>query len=200
MYLNNFNNQVKMESVNCSPQYPFIFVNLNRGVTFYKVKAEKEYSKIIGSIIGDITIESLLSLAGVEGSLNEVIEESFARGDNLKVDMTVSDIYGEASEEILKLPSSLLAACMGKLQTRCGKDPIEKLDVAKSIWVMFCINLGQLISQNVRIENTPTIIINSTRITAEPFLYLLQSVLAFYSPHAFPHFVRNSEIMTSLRL
>jgi hypothetical protein len=71
----------------------------------------------------------------------------------------------------------------------------------KSLWYMFAINLGQLISQNSTIEGINTIIISSCRILFEPFLYSLQSTIYFYSAgKANLHFIQNSDYLTCLRL
>ena len=98
------------------PKYPYIFVNLNKSATFYKIADVNSFTKLSGSIIGDSTIEALIQLAGLQGSLEEVFWKAFEEGDNSNVDLTVGDIYGKGCSS-LKLPDELIASSMGKLQT-----------------------------------------------------------------------------------
>lgn len=65
---------------------------------------------------------------------------AFKEGNNLNADMTVEDIYGK-SYTSLGLSKDIIAASMGKLQTKEPSE-INVLDVVKSLWFMFAINLG----------------------------------------------------------
>lgn len=54
---------------------------------------------------------------GLDGDINLQLERAFKEGNNLNADMTVEDIYGK-SYEALGLPKDIIAASLGKLQTR----------------------------------------------------------------------------------
>lgn len=105
-----------MKKVYVTPSYPYIFVNLNKSATFYRVSDATSFMKLSGSIIGDSTIEGLIQLAGLSGSLEEVFQKAFEEGENANVDLTVGDIYGNGCSS-LKLPNELIASSMGKMQT-----------------------------------------------------------------------------------
>ena len=68
--LKNLNSNSKFSKEYIAPEYPYIFVNLNRSASFYKVSGPKTFTKLSGSIIGDSTVESLFQLIGLEGTLN----------------------------------------------------------------------------------------------------------------------------------
>lgn len=89
-------------------------MNVNRSVSFYKVRSGTNFIKLNGSLITDTTLEHLFSLLGLNGELNEHINRAFEIGDNTKSDMTVEDIYGSAYEK-LQLPKDIIASSLGKL-------------------------------------------------------------------------------------
>ena len=70
----------------------------------------------------------------------EAIDEGF-KGDCSTVDMTVADIYGGNCDN-LGLPGQLLASSMGKAQHLSEDQKVEPRDTAKSIILMFCINIA----------------------------------------------------------
>jgi len=65
------------------------------------------------------------------------------KGDLTAVDMTVGDIYGGHCAD-LGLPENLLASSLGKAQYLKDTSKIQPKDLAKSIMVMFAINIGMM--------------------------------------------------------
>ncbi|CAD8186075.1 unnamed protein product [Paramecium pentaurelia] len=190
----------EIEKVLCPcPNYPYLYLNVNKSVSFYKVQAVNQFVKLNGSLITDTTIEKIFQLIGLDGDINEQLMLAFKEGNNLNADMTVEDIYGK-SYTSLGLSKDIIAASMGKLQT---KEPSEVnvLDVVKSLWFMFAINLGQLAALNAQLEDLTTIIVGSSKITFEPFLLSLQSVLTFFGAGKLNIiYIENMEFLTCLSL
>ncbi|CAK65371.1 unnamed protein product (macronuclear) [Paramecium tetraurelia] len=179
------------------PKYPYLYLNVNKSVSFYKVQAVNQFVKLNGSLITDTTIEKIFQLIGLDGDINEQLTLAFKEGNNLNADMTVEDIYGK-SYTSLGLSKDIIAASMGKLQT---KEPtsVNVLDVVKSLWFMFAINLGQLAALNAQLEDLTTIIVGSSKITYEPFLLSLQSVLTFFGAGKLNIiYIENMEFLTCL--
>jgi len=117
-------------------------VNIRSGVSYYQVSDELQCERVSGSIIGESTFASLIRLlAGYENCM-EALDEGM-KGDLTAVDMTVGDIYGGNCAD-LGLPDTLLASSMGKAQYIKETDKIKPRDLAKSIIVMFAINIGMM--------------------------------------------------------
>jgi pantothenate kinase len=78
----------------------------------------------------------------------ENFQEAFdqgMQGDCSALDMTIGDVYGEGCSTMGLIPQ-IPASCMGKAQ-HFEKEEIDKLDkkdIAKSLILMFCINLGMM--------------------------------------------------------
>ena len=72
----------------------------------------------------------------------EALDEGL-KGDLTAVDMTVGDIYGGNCAD-LGLPEELLASSLGKAQYIKDTEKIRPRDLAKSIIVMFAINIGMM--------------------------------------------------------
>ncbi|KAM3136723.1 hypothetical protein pb186bvf_011168 [Paramecium bursaria] len=177
--------------------YPYLYVNINKSVSFYKVNAVDDYTKLNGSLITDTTLENLLRLLDLKGDINEHFSQAFIEGDNNHIDLTVEDIYGNNYQQ-LNLPKDIIASSMGKLQTKIPQN-LNKFDIIKSFWFMFAINLGQLSSLNAQIEDLKTVIFGSSKIIIDPFLYTLQVTTSFFGQGKLEiNFIKNSEYLTCL--
>lgn len=103
---------------------------------------EGDFERISGSIIGEATFAGLIRmLAGYENCM-EALDEGL-KGDYTAVDLTVGDIYGGHCED-LGLPTDLLASSLGKAQYIKDPKTLNRRDLAKSIIVMFAINIAMM--------------------------------------------------------
>lgn len=115
---------------------------------------EGNYSRLSGSIIGETTFGTLIRLLTGYENYMEALDEGM-KGDCSTVDMTVADIYGGNCDN-LGLPGQLLASSMGKAQHLKADTQIEQRDIAKSIIVMFSINvalMSNLIAESANIDH-----------------------------------------------
>ncbi|AQL01258.1 Pantothenate kinase family protein [Zea mays] len=74
--------------------FPYLLVNIGSGVSMIEVIGKGKFERIIGSHLGGGTILGLARLLTGCSSYEEFLELS-QRGNNLSVDLTVGDIYGE---------------------------------------------------------------------------------------------------------
>jgi len=118
------------------------------------VTEEGKTERVSGSIIGEATFAGLIRLlAGYENYM-EALDEGLT-GDYTAVDLTVGDIYGGHCED-LGLPDELLASSLGKAQYVKDPKSLKPKDLAKSIIIMFAINIGMManmVAESADLEN-----------------------------------------------
>ncbi|CAG8951836.1 hypothetical protein HYFRA_00005640 [Hymenoscyphus fraxineus] len=93
--------------------YPYLLVNIGSGVSMIKVSGPREYQRVGGTSLGGGTLWGLLSLLTGARTFDEMLGNA-ERGDNVKVDMLVGDIYGTDYGKI-GLKSSTIASSFGKV-------------------------------------------------------------------------------------
>jgi len=86
----------------------------------------------------------------------EALDEGL-KGDYTAVDLTVGDIYGGHCED-LGLPNDLLASSLGKAQYIKDPKTLKPKDLAKSIIVMFAINIAMMANMVADTEDLKTVI------------------------------------------
>jgi Fumble len=132
--------------------FPLIVISIKGGVNFYKLESpDAQPKKLLASIMGELTIAGFVRLCltdpntpsnGVWSRVNTLIDESWRSGSNLKVDLTVGDIYGPGVEKIAGLHKDIIASSMGKSASQL-KDTSD-LDYIVSAIVMLAINIGNM--------------------------------------------------------
>ncbi|VAI84074.1 unnamed protein product [Triticum turgidum subsp. durum] len=127
---------------NDSNIFPYLLVNIGSGVSMIEVIGKGKFERIIGSHLGGGTILGLARLLTGCSSYEEFLDLS-RRGDNLAVDLTVGDIYGERGYPKIGLPASTTAASFGKVNS--GKlSEYKAEDLAAALLNSFTYNIGQI--------------------------------------------------------
>ncbi|AQL01259.1 Pantothenate kinase family protein [Zea mays] len=107
-----------------------------------EVIGKGKFERIIGSHLGGGTILGLARLLTGCSSYEEFLELS-QRGNNLSVDLTVGDIYGEEGYPKIGLPASTTAASFGKVNSsKLSEYKVE--DLAAALLNSFTYNIGQI--------------------------------------------------------
>ncbi|WVZ82039.1 hypothetical protein U9M48_029351 [Paspalum notatum var. saurae] len=127
---------------NDSNIFPYLLVNIGSGVSMIEVIGKGKFERIIGSHLGGGTILGLARLLTGCSSYEEFLELS-QRGNNLTVDLTVGDIYGEEGYPKIGLPASTTAASFGKVNSsKLSEYKVE--DLAAALLNSFSYNIGQI--------------------------------------------------------
>ncbi|KAJ1258511.1 hypothetical protein BS78_10G080800 [Paspalum vaginatum] len=127
---------------NDSNIFPYLLVNIGSGVSMIEVIGKGKFERIIGSHLGGGTILGLARLLTGCSSYEEFLELS-QRGNNLTVDLTVGDIYGEGGYPKIGLPASTTAASFGKVNSsKLSEYRVE--DLAAALLNSFTYNIGQI--------------------------------------------------------
>lgn len=122
--------------------FPYLLVNIGSGVSMIEVIGKGKFERIIGSHLGGGTILGLARLLTGCSSYEEFLELS-QRGNNLSVDLTVGDIYGEEGYPKIGLPASTTAASFGKVNSsKLSEYKVE--DLAAALLNSFTYNIGQI--------------------------------------------------------
>lgn len=136
-------------------EYPLLAISIKGGVSFYRIESpESQPVKVIASILGEFGLAGCLKLIHQDDpniSINQIIAAAFKEGDNLKVDLTVGDIYGDGVSQVAGLHKDIIASSVGKSNQQLANP--SKHDYVFSIIAMLCINLGNISSLVVRISN-----------------------------------------------
>ncbi|CAL5051704.1 unnamed protein product [Urochloa decumbens] len=127
---------------NDSNIFPYLLVNIGSGVSMIEVIGKGKFERIIGSHLGGGTILGLARLLTGCSSYEEFLELS-QRGNNLSVDLTVGDIYGEEGYPKIGLPASTTAASFGKVNSSKLSD-YKMEDLAAALLNSFTYNIGQI--------------------------------------------------------
>lgn len=129
-------------------KFPTLVVNIKGGVTFYRL--DSLYSKpikVLASIFGEFSLSGLIKLFTDKfpgESLNQIIKRALLEGSNLKVDLTVGDIYGEGIGQVAGLHKDIIASSLGK--TNASLEGVSDLDYIAGAIVMFAINVSNISS------------------------------------------------------
>ncbi|KAG6473224.1 hypothetical protein ZIOFF_067137 [Zingiber officinale] len=112
--------------------FPYLLVNVGSGVSMIEVIEKWKYQRIIGTHLGGGTILGLARLLTGCTSYAELLELS-QRGNNLAVDLTVGDIYGEQgySKPWLGGVTELRETTEALLATVSGAHSLHYLTLAK---------------------------------------------------------------------
>lgn len=127
---------------NDSNIFPYLLVNIGSGVSMIEVIGKGKFERIIGSHLGGGTILGLARLLTGCSSYEEFLELS-QRGNNLAVDLTVGDIYGEQGYPKIGLPASTTAASFGKVNSSKLSE-YKAEDLAAALLNSFTYNIGQI--------------------------------------------------------
>ncbi|GJN29347.1 hypothetical protein PR202_gb17568 [Eleusine coracana subsp. coracana] len=127
---------------NDSNIFPYLLVNIGSGVSMIEVIGKGKFERIIGSHLGGGTILGLARLLTGCSSYEEFLELS-QKGNNLSVDLTVGDIYGEEGYPKIGLPASTTAASFGKVNSNKLSD-YRVEDLAAALLNSFTYNIGQI--------------------------------------------------------
>lgn len=98
------------------PKYPYLLGALRKGALFFKVNSKDDVEKLAGSIIGELTIGSILEAIthNKKEDLEEIILRAFEFGNNRNADLLVEDIYGKSFHG-LGIDGSVIASSLGKV-------------------------------------------------------------------------------------
>ncbi|GJN00621.1 hypothetical protein PR202_ga17817 [Eleusine coracana subsp. coracana] len=127
---------------NDSNIFPYLLVNIGSGVSMIEVIGKGKFERIIGSHLGGGTILGLARLLTGCSSYEEFLELG-QKGNNLSVDLTVGDIYGEEGYPKIGLPASTTAASFGKVNSNKLSD-YRVEDLAAALLNSFTYNIGQI--------------------------------------------------------
>lgn len=122
--------------------FPYLLVNIGSGVSMIEVIGDGKFERIIGTHLGGGTILGLARLLTGCTSYDEFLELS-QKGDNLAVDLTVGDIYGEQGYPKIGLPATTTASSFGKVTTSKLSD-YKAEDLAAALLNAFTYNIGQI--------------------------------------------------------
>ncbi|KAG0502238.1 hypothetical protein HPP92_002310 [Vanilla planifolia] len=122
--------------------FPYLLVNIGSGVSMIEVIGKGKFERIIGTHLGGGTILGLARLLTGCRSYDEFLELS-QRGDNLSVDLTVGDIYGQHGYPKVGLPATTTASSFGKVTSSKLSD-YKAEDLAAALFNAFTYNIGQI--------------------------------------------------------
>jgi hypothetical protein len=129
-------------------KFPLLIVNIKGGITFYRLdEVNSIQKKVIASIFGEFSLTGLIRLMTDKfpgESINNIIKKALTEGSNLKVDLTVGDIYGDGIHQVAGLHKDIIASSIGKCKDAV-KD-VSDLDYIASAIVMFAINVSNISS------------------------------------------------------
>ncbi|WOK91944.1 pantothenate kinase 1-like [Canna indica] len=140
----NSDGRVKSEHIDHNEHniFPYLLVNVGSGVSMIEVIGKWKFQRIIGTHLGGGTILGLARLLTGCKSYEEFLELS-QRGNNLAVDLTVGDIYGDGGYSKHGLPASTTAASFAKVTSNKLSD-YKPEDLAAALLNAFTYNIGQI--------------------------------------------------------
>ena len=127
-------------------KFPMILASIKGGTTFYRLDSmESQPIKIVASIFGEFTLAGIIKLVSEkhpQDSINKVLKRSILNGINLKVDLTVGDVYGGGVDQISGMHRDIIASSIGKNNSQL-ENPTDEDYVVASL-VMFAINVANI--------------------------------------------------------
>lgn len=143
--------------------YPYILVVIRSGMTIHRVNSVNKIAKIGSSAIGGSTFVGLMRMLTKFTDPEQAIHQSIS-GNNMKIDLSVGDIYGYGIE-ISGLKSEVIASSFAKASKLSSEErkKLEDKDVCMSICSMVMINMIQIAYLYAKLEGISEIVIVGTK-------------------------------------
>jgi pantothenate kinase len=151
-----------------------------------------QIDRVNGCSVGGATFWGLCRLLTSYRTFDEAIE-STAKGDNTKVAMLVSDIYGGGYNKI-GLPGDIVAADFGKISVRRsprapsgqgggkgGEPAIEDADLTRALLVMVLNNIAQVANSSAKEHSIDRIFFGGSFLRKGTMMRILTSALKYWS-------------------
>lgn len=183
---------------------PCLLVSVGSGVSVIKVEPhapgqgnqpkEVLVRRVNGSSVGGATFWGLCRLLTSYRTFDEAVSAADT-GDNNKVAMLVSDIYGGAYTK-LGLPGDIVAADFGRIATRrlpraptraghpeCpnGEASVEEADLTRAVLVMVLNNVAQVAHSSSREHGIDRIFFGGSFLRRGTMMRIVTSALKFWS-------------------
>lgn len=127
-------------------KFPLLMVSIKGGTTFYRINSfDSAPKKVIASIFGEFTLAGIIKLITRKypySSINEILKNSIRNGINLKVDLSVGDIYGDGVDQVAGLHRDIIASSLGKNHSQL-ENPSDEDYIISSL-VMLAINVANI--------------------------------------------------------
>lgn len=117
-----------------------------------------------------------LSILMTDFSNSDEAYISGINGDNIKIDMTVEDIYGDELSN-LGLSKDIIASSFGKAVHNKNKLKYSQKDLIRSLITMIAVNIGQMSWLYSDIERVKNIIVVGSKFVGEEFFFMFQVFL-----------------------
>ncbi|GJN00620.1 hypothetical protein PR202_ga17816 [Eleusine coracana subsp. coracana] len=122
--------------------FPYLFVNIGTSVSMMEVSGKGSFKTITGSHLGGGTILGLAKLLTDCSSYEEFLEQS-QKGNNLSIDLTIKDTFGESCHKC-GIPASFVVGSFGRVHSNeLSEYKIE--DISASLMNCFIHNIGQIV-------------------------------------------------------
>ncbi|KFD53236.1 hypothetical protein M513_05946 [Trichuris suis] len=131
---------------------PYIVVNIGSGVSILAVDDKQTFRRVLGGG----TFQGLCCLLAGTESFEEALQ-SAARGDNLKVDKLVRDIYG-GDYKAFNLSGTTVAASFGNMIHADKRALVTSDDLTSSVLVTVTHNIASLALLCARVEKMKKLI------------------------------------------
>ena len=105
--------------------FPFLLANIGSGVSVIRVDSPNSYERVSGTAIGGATYYGLCKLLTRCESFDAAMDLA-AHGDSRRVNLLVSDIYGEGGYNKVGLSGNMTASFFGKKRKKTQRKPTEK--------------------------------------------------------------------------
>ncbi|MCL4132882.1 UNVERIFIED_CONTAM: hypothetical protein GTU68_026623 [Idotea baltica] len=125
-----------------SNPYPYLIVNVGSGVSILSVYGPDNYKRVSGTSLGGGTFLGLCCLLTGCQTFEEAIELA-AKGDNLKVDKLVKDIYG-GDYQRFGLGADIVASSFGHMNSSEKRSKVTREDLACATLITITNNIGSI--------------------------------------------------------
>ena len=164
--------------------YPYLLVNIGSGVSIMKVYEDGKFERVTGTSLGGGTFWGLSKMLTGISDFKDV-EELSDIGDNKKVDLLVSDIYGGDYEDI-GLPGYVIASSFAKVTNNNNLNTgvttnntntkvtnnFDREDIIKSLLYMISDNICQIAYLSIKHdEDIKDVLFTGSFMTAGPVLW-----------------------------
>uniref|UniRef100_A0A5S6QEF7 pantothenate kinase n=1 Tax=Trichuris muris TaxID=70415 RepID=A0A5S6QEF7_TRIMR len=154
--VNPLNAEWKQVTLREQLQPPYLVVNIGSGVSILAVDDKQTFRRVSGTSLGGGTFQGLCCLLAGTESFEEALE-SAAKGDNLKVDKLVRDIYG-GDYKAFNLSGTTVAASFGNMIHAEKRALVTCDDLSRSVLVALTHNIASLTLLCARIEKMKKLI------------------------------------------
>lgn len=121
--------------------FPFLILHAGSGVSMLHVESAEKFQRVSGTSLGGGTFCGLSKLLTGINEFEELLERA-SLGSNKRVDLLVSDIYGQDYTTV-GLPADIPASSFGRIQSLAEERPSTN-DLIYSLLLMLCNNLSQM--------------------------------------------------------